>query len=101
LVSIADYSGDTIGRLHKLIDVERQRNTKLVEANLRLEKELEQAKLELKLERQTKFATNQQKEDDSADDASIEAREFRRIPLRSTAHTASRFGTTDTSLKKF
>ncbi|MCP4784696.1 MAG: hypothetical protein GY878_14170 [Fuerstiella sp.] len=39
-----------------------------MEANLQLEKELAQAKLELKLERQNKFATNEQKKDDSADD---------------------------------
>jgi hypothetical protein len=61
LVSIANSSGDTIEGLHKIIDAERKRNAKLVEENLRLEKELEQAKLELKLERQNKFATNQQK----------------------------------------
>ena len=70
LVGIANHSGDTISRLYKLIDAERKHNEQLVEANLRLEKELGQAKLELKLERQNKFATNQQKEEeDSADDA--------------------------------
>jgi hypothetical protein len=44
-----------------LIDAERERNVKLVEEVQRLEEELAQAKLELKLERQNKFATNQQK----------------------------------------
>ena len=69
LVLIANTSGDTIDGLHKTIDAERKRNTKLVEENLRLEKALEQAKLEWKLERQNKFATNQQKEEeDSAPD---------------------------------
>lgn len=69
LVSIANTSGDTVDGLHKTIDAERKRNAKLVEENLRLEKALEQAKLELKLERQNKFATNQQKEEeDSAED---------------------------------
>lgn len=67
LVLIANTSGDTMDRLHKAIDAERKRNTKLVEENLRLEKALEQAKLELKLERQNKFATNQQKEEDDAE----------------------------------
>lgn len=52
LVSIANTSGGTIDRLHKTIDIERKRNAELVEENLRLEKALEQAKLELKLERQ-------------------------------------------------
>ena len=45
------------------IDAERERNSRLFEENQRLTKELEQVKLELKLERQTKFATNQQKQD--------------------------------------
>jgi len=47
------------------LDAERERNHKLVGDNQRLGKELEQSKLELKLERQNKFATNNQK---SADD---------------------------------
>jgi hypothetical protein len=68
LVEIANTSGDTIDGLHKAVDLERKRNTELVEENLRLEKALEQAKLELKLERQNKFATNQQKEEDNATD---------------------------------
>ena len=73
LVLIANTSGNTIDGLHRSIDGERRRNTKLVEENLRLEKELEQAKLELKLERQNKFATNQQKEEgDSADSETTE-----------------------------
>jgi hypothetical protein len=67
LVLIANTSGDTIDGLHKAVDIERKRNAKLVEENQRLEKALEQAKLELKLERQNKFATNQQKNEDDAD----------------------------------
>ena len=56
-------------RLDKTLDAERERNSKLAEENQQLRKELEQAKLELKLERQNKFATNQQKEEEnSADD---------------------------------
>ena len=68
LVLIANTSGDTMDGLYKTVDAERKRNTKLVKENLRLEKALEQAKLELKLERQNKFATNQQKEEDNATD---------------------------------
>lgn len=48
-------------QLHGTIDAERKRNDRLSEENQRLLKELEQLKLELKLERQNKFATNQQK----------------------------------------
>ncbi|MCP4941104.1 MAG: hypothetical protein GY924_03890 [Planctomycetaceae bacterium] len=67
LVLRANTSEATIGNLYKRLDAERERNTKLVEETLRLEKELEQAKLELKLERQNKFATNQQKEEETND----------------------------------
>ncbi|MDA1052722.1 MAG: hypothetical protein O3C40_19895, partial [Planctomycetota bacterium] len=63
LVLIANTSGDTMDGLYTTIDAERERNATLVEENLRLEKALEQAKLELKLERQNKFATNYQKEE--------------------------------------
>lgn len=73
LVSIANTSGDTIDRLYKLIDAERECSAKLVEENLRLENALQQAKLELKLERQNKFATNQQNaQEDSAGDETSE-----------------------------
>jgi len=58
-----------MSELHKKIDAERKRSERLVEENLRLENEVEQAKLELKLERQNKFATNQQnEEEDSTND---------------------------------
>ena len=74
LVRIANHSGGAISGLHKKVDAERKRSERLVEENLRLKKELEQAKLELKLERQNKFATHQQKEEenDSADDEATE-----------------------------
>jgi len=42
------------------------RNSKRVAENIHLEKELAQAKLELKLERQNKFATPQQKAESTA-----------------------------------
>lgn len=61
LVQIANHSGTTIDRLHQQLEGERERNSKLVAENIRLETELAQAKLELKLERQNKFATAQQK----------------------------------------
>ena len=53
--------------MHGTIDVERKRNSELFEENQRLQKELEQVKLELKLERQNKFATNAQKNDKKSD----------------------------------
>lgn len=61
LVMIANHSGTTIAELHCRLDAEREVNSRLVAENLRLEKALHQAKLELKLERQNKFATNEQK----------------------------------------
>ena len=61
LVMIANHSGTTIAELHCRLDAEREVNSRLVAENLRLEEALHQAKLELKLERQNKFATNEQK----------------------------------------
>lgn len=49
--------------LHARIDAEQARNERLTPENQRLQSELDQVKLELKLERQNKFATNQQKQD--------------------------------------
>jgi transposase len=76
LVLMANQSGDSLDYLHAAIAAERKRNATLVDANLQLEKELAQAKLELKLERQNKFATREQKEaagnsaqDDSAEES--------------------------------
>jgi transposase len=67
LVLIANTGSETTGRLYRIIDNERASIANLVEEIQQLRQELEQAKLELKLERQNKFATNQQKEDDSLD----------------------------------
>jgi len=47
-VVIANTSGGTIDRLLQAVDIERKRNTKIVEENLRLQEDLEQAKLELR-----------------------------------------------------
>ena len=57
--------------LYATIDAERARGDRLFAVTERLQKELDQVKLELKLERQNKFATNQQKQKsgDTADAA--------------------------------
>ena len=47
--------------LHATIDAERACGDRLFSETERLQKELDQVKLELKLERQNKFATNQKK----------------------------------------
>ena len=57
-------------QLHRQLDAERKRSSDLVSRNTRLEEELAQAKLELKLERQNKFATNEQKPEDIDEPAS-------------------------------
>jgi regulator of replication initiation timing len=67
-VQIANHSGQIIEQLYRQLDAERERSSRLVDENQRLEKELERAKLELKLERQNKFATNQQKNADAEQD---------------------------------
>ena len=56
--------------LHGTIDAERERNAGLFQENERLKAELEQVKLELKLERQNKFATNKQKRAEAEAEAS-------------------------------
>jgi transposase len=64
LVLLANETQESRAYLFRTIDAERATISRLVEENELLKKELEQAKLELKLERQNKFATNQQKCDD-------------------------------------
>jgi hypothetical protein len=49
--------------MHASLDGARARGDRLFEENQRLQKELDQVKLELKLERQNKFATNTQKQE--------------------------------------
>ena len=61
LVHIVNTSEDSRLYVHRQLDAERERNSKLVAEVLRLEQALEQARLELRLERQNKFATNKQK----------------------------------------
>ena len=57
LVNITNSSPKSRLQLHRRLDAERVINSELVSQVLRLEKELEQARLELKLERQNKFAS--------------------------------------------
>lgn len=72
LVYAANCAGDSLDYLHRTLDAERSRNSRLVEENQCLKRELEQAKLELKLERQNKFSTNQQKQDSADSDVSTD-----------------------------
>ena len=62
-------------RLYRQIDSERQRNSNLLAENQQLAKKLQQLQLELRLERQNKFATNNQKAElDQAESAQTPAR---------------------------
>ena len=62
LVQLSNDNGQFQDYLHGTIDAERKRNIRLFQENEKLKAELEQVKLELKLERQNKFATNKQKQ---------------------------------------
>ncbi len=55
LVSAADRSGDYLDMLHGQLDAARKSVSKLVAENESLRNQLEQVKLELRLERQNKF----------------------------------------------
>jgi transposase len=70
LVQIVNTGEDSRLNLHRQLDAERKCTSELVGENTRLEEELAQAKLELKLERQNKFATNEQKNEDKDEPAS-------------------------------
>lgn len=71
LVAAAGENGQMLDMLRGQLANARKSVSELVEKNEQLKKEVEQVKLELKLERQNKFATNQQKqqETDSEDDS--------------------------------
>lgn len=60
---------ETFRGLHRQLDFEKKRNRELFTENQQLEKKIEQLKLELRLERQNKFATNKQKADSSSQDS--------------------------------
>lgn len=73
LVLLANQSDDTLDRLHRQLDAMRQSVSDLVAENEALEQEIERLKLELKLERQTKFATNRQQQADTAEAEPLES----------------------------
>ena len=60
LVHIVNTSEDSRLNVYRQLDAERERNSELAREVLRLEKALEQAQLELRLERQNKFASSKQ-----------------------------------------
>ncbi len=61
LVQLAGDHQDCYQGLYRQIDSERERNSKLFAENQQLAKKIEQLQLELRLERQNKFATHKQK----------------------------------------
>lgn len=63
-----DHS-ETFRGLHRQLDFEQKQNRELFAENQQLEKKIEQLKLELRLERQAKFASNKQKDDSSLQDS--------------------------------
>lgn len=65
LVLAANDGEEERARFYRQLDAERERGNRLFLENESLKKQLAQAKQELKLERQTKFATNQQKRADA------------------------------------
>jgi len=69
LVGVANQNEQYLRQLGGTIEVQREQISRLVATTQRLEAELQQVKLELKLERQTRFATPQQKSSASSDTA--------------------------------
>ncbi len=65
LVLLAGENEESREHLYRQLDAERERASRLFQENESLKQQLAQAKQELKLERQTKFATNQQKRADT------------------------------------
>ena len=66
VVHAASQNGQMLDMLHGQLNAARKSVSELLEENEQLKKQLEQVKLELKLERQSKFATNQQKQEETA-----------------------------------
>jgi hypothetical protein len=66
LVDAAREHGQYLGMLHGQLDFERQQVTKLVAENEELKRQLAQVRLELKLERQRKFACGREAKDNPA-----------------------------------
>lgn len=65
LVLAANEADEEFGWLNRQLDGARKSVTQLVAENEALKRQIEKLKLELKLERQTKFATNRQRRADS------------------------------------
>jgi len=83
LVLAASENHDYLTMLHAQLDAERQRNSALVEENDSLTRQIAQLKLELKVERQSKFADASRKEPSSpppsnGDDAASQAQAKKR-----------------------
>lgn len=73
VVQVANTSDDTIHLLHRQLDAARQSVSDLRAENETLKREVERLKLELKLERQNKFATNRQRQSGVSQDESSES----------------------------
>jgi hypothetical protein len=69
LVQLANTNQESLESLHRTIVEERKTISRLTDETERLKLELAQVKLELKLERQNKFATNKQKNSEKSDAA--------------------------------
>uniref|UniRef100_UPI00029AE0D8 hypothetical protein n=1 Tax=Schlesneria paludicola TaxID=360056 RepID=UPI00029AE0D8 len=67
LVQVANENEGSRWHLLRTLDAERARSSRLHDENVRLQNELDQVRLELKLERQNKFATNQQKQGETVE----------------------------------
>lgn len=74
LARAASENGQMLDMLHGQLDAAGNAVSELLRENEQLKKELEQVKLELKLERQNKFATNQPKQDDTSEEDTSEPR---------------------------
>jgi transposase len=66
LVHAANESDEEADRRHRQIDAARKSVSELVAENEALKREVERLKLELKLERQTKFATKRQRQGETS-----------------------------------
>src|SRR5277367_6547872 len=67
LVRVANQSDNSLDGLHRQLDATRKSVSDLVAENESLKREIERLKLELKIERQNKFATNRQRQSDVAE----------------------------------
>jgi len=65
VVRVANENDNFVEYLNGVIASDRERIEQLFAENERLKRELQQVKLELKLERQNKYATNQQKQEET------------------------------------